>query len=64
MLHLNNKITGQTGNYGTKKIKLMVSLKCLSNFWRIDETPLINCEVIFFLAWSEEYVIATEIVDD
>ena len=48
MLHLNNKITGQTGNYGTKKIKLMVSLKCLSNFWRIDETPLINCEINIF----------------
>ena len=48
MLHLNNKITGQAGNYGIKKVKIMVSLKYLSNFWRIDETPLINCEINIF----------------
>ena len=29
------KITGQTGNNGTKNVEIMVPLKHLSNFWRI-----------------------------
>ena len=29
------KITGQTGNNGTKNVEIMVPLKYLSNFWRI-----------------------------
>ena len=39
------KITGQTGNDGTKNVEIMVSLKYLSNFWRTLEMNLINCEV-------------------
>ena len=38
------KITGQTGDDGTKDVEIMVPLKCLSNFWRTLEMPLINCE--------------------
>ena len=43
------KITGQTGNDGTKDVEIMVLLKYLSNFWRTLERPLINCEVNLIL---------------
>ena len=39
------KITGRTGDDGTKNVEIMVPLKHLSNFWRTLEMPLINCEV-------------------
>ena len=39
------KIIGRTGNNDTKKIKIMIPFKYLSNFWRTLETPLINCEI-------------------
>ena len=43
------KVTGQTGNNGTKDVQIMVPLKYVSNFWRTLEMPLINCEInIFF----------------
>ena len=48
------KITGQTGNNGTKDVEIMVPLKYLSNFWRTLEMPLINCEV---LTWSSTSVL-------
>ena len=43
------KITGQTGNDGTKDVEIIVPLKYLSNFWRILEMPVINCEVNLIL---------------
>ena len=46
------KITGQTGDDGTKDVEIMVPLKYLSNFWRTLEMPLINCEVNLILKWS------------
>ena len=46
------KITGQTGNNGTKDVEIMVPLKYLSNFWRTLEMLLINCEVNLILTWS------------
>ena len=46
------KITGKTGNNGTKDVEIMVPLKYLSNFWRTLEMPLINCEVNLILTWS------------
>ena len=56
------KITGQTGDYGTKNVEIMVPLKYLSNFWRTLEMPLINCEVNLILTWSSTCVlIATKI---
>ena len=56
------KITGQTGNEGTKDVEIMVPLKYLSNFWRTLEMPLINCEVNLILTWSSTCVlIATNI---
>ena len=56
------KITGQTGDDGTKDVEIMVSLKYLSNFWRTLERPLINCEVNLILTWSSTCVIASVIL--
>ena len=39
------QITGQTGNYGTKDVEIMVPLKNLSSFWKTIEIPLINSEL-------------------
>ena len=36
---------------------MVVMLKYLSNFWRILEMPLINCEVNLILTWSANSVI-------
>ena len=52
------KITGQTGNNGTKDIEIMVPLKYFSNFWRTLEMLLINCEVNLILTWSSTCVLA------
>ena len=51
------KITGQTGNKGTKDVEIMVPLKYLSNFWGTLEMPLINCEVNLILTWSSTCVL-------
>ena len=51
------KITGQTGDDGTKNVEIMVSLKYLNHFWRTLGMPLINCEINLILAWSENCVI-------
>ena len=40
------KITDVTGDNGTKKFEIMVTLKYLSNFWKTLETPLINLILI------------------
>ena len=56
------RITGQTGNDGTKDVEILVPLKYLSNFWRTLEMPLINCEVNLILTLSSNCVlIATAI---
>ena len=51
------KITGETGDDGTKDVEIMVPLKYLSNFWRTLEIPLINCEVNLILTWSSTCVL-------
>ena len=51
------KITGRTGNGGTKDVEIIVPLKYLSNFWRTLEMPLINCEVNLILTWSSACVL-------
>ena len=53
------KITGKTGDDGTKDVEIMVPLKYLSNFWRTLEIPLINCEVNLVLTWSSTCVLIT-----
>ena len=42
----------------------MVLLKYVSNFWRILEMPLINCEVELILDWSANCVIIYTNVDN
>ena len=51
------KITGQTGENGTKEVEIMVPLKYSSNFRRALEMPLINCEINLILTWSANCVI-------
>ena len=51
------KITGRTGNGGTKDVEIMVPLKYLSNFWRTLGMPLINCEVNLILTLSSTCVL-------
>ena len=43
-------------NDGTKDVQIMAPLKYLSNFWKILEIPLINCEINILLTWSEECI--------
>ena len=46
------KITGRTpAGCNEKDVEKMFSLKCLSNFWRTLEMPLINCEISLILTW-------------
>ena len=62
--NLKVKLTGQTGNNGTKNVEVMVPLKYLSNFWRTLEILLINCEITLDLNWSENCVIvATDVAN-
>ena len=52
------QITGQTGSGDTKDVEIMVSLKYLSNFWRMLEMPLINCEISLQLTCSKKRILA------
>ena len=36
----------------------VIPLKCLSNFWRSLDLPLINCEIELNLSWSDKCVIS------
>ena len=60
-------ITGSTYNVGAgydahkvgkNKTEIVTPLKCLSNFWRALNIPLINCEVELILTWSNNCVLA------
>ena len=42
-----------------KNVKIAVSLKYLSNFWRSLEMPLINCKIHFELNWSKDCIMST-----
>ena len=68
-MHRKTSITGSTydvattvrdydaNKEGTKKVEIAVPLKYLSNFWRILDIPLINCEES--LHWSVTCVITS-----
>ena len=47
-----------------KKVKIMLPLKYLSNFWRTLEIPLINCEINLDLNRSKNWVIVNTDVAD
>ena len=51
------KITGQTNDDGEiNGVEILIPLKCLSNFWRTLEMPLIYCEIERILDWSANCV--------
>ena len=53
-------IIGNAGNNGIKnEVKIAVPLKYLSNFWRLLETPLINCKIELSLNWIEKCLLTT-----
>ena len=53
-------LIGNTENNGIKKgVKIAVPLKCLSNFWRSLEMPLISCKIELSLKWIENFVLST-----
>ena len=51
-LNLKEKIASGIGNNGTKDVKVMASLKNLSNIWRTLLMPFINCKINLFLNLS------------
>ena len=58
------KMTGQTGDDGTKNVEIMVPLEYLSNFWRTLEMALINCEINLTLAWSTNcFIVSTNVAN-
>ena len=56
------KMSGQTGDDGTKNVEIMVPLKYLSNFWRTLEMPLTKWEINLILTWSTNCVIVSTTV--
>ena len=54
------KITGHTGDDGTKNVKVVVPLKYLSNFWGTFEVLRINCEITLDLTWSGNCVVSSD----
>ena len=58
------KMTGQTGDDGTKNVEIMVPLKYFSNFWRTLEMSLINCEIDLILTWSTNcFIVSTNVAN-
>ena len=53
------KKKSQTDNDGTKYVEIMETLKYFSNFWKILEMSLINCDINLILTWSANFVAAT-----
>ena len=54
-----------THNNLTKNdVRIVVSLKYLSNFWRSLNIPLINCEVELILTWFKNCVLIDKITRD
>ena len=56
------QFTGETENNGTKDVKIMVTLKYLSNLSRIIEMLLINCEINLQLKRSKNCILVAGIV--
>ena len=47
-------------NVARRDVKIVVPLKCLSNFFRSLEMPLINCKIKLNLTWKKECVLSTD----
>ena len=50
-------------NIGKTKVKIVVPLKCLSNFFRSLEMPLINSKIKLDLTWKKECVLSNQAGD-
>ena len=48
----NFKFTSNINVGGTRKAKITVLLKYLSDFWRVPKMLLTNCEINILLTWS------------
>ena len=58
-------ITGKLeGINTTKDSEIVVPLKHLSNFWRVLDMSLINCEINLILTWSENCVLTSKATRD
>ena len=53
------EVTGDAAGARRLNVKVAVSLKYLSNFFRSLEMPLINCKIKLNLTWKKEYVLST-----
>ena len=49
-----SRFKNNTNDAGIAKLKTVVPLKYLSNFWRAFEMPRINCEINPMLNWSPD----------
>ena len=58
---IRGKLEGDTTE---KQIKIVVPLKHLSNFWRILDMPLINCEINLILTWPKNCVLTSKATRD
>ena len=52
------------GNNKEKKVKTVLSLKHLNDFWRTLDMSLINCEVSLILTWSQNCVLTSKATRD
>ena len=48
------------GNITKRSVKVVISLKYLSNFFRSLEMPLINCKIKLNLTWKKECVLSNQ----
>ena len=53
-------IASTPNNNSALHTEVVISLKCLSDFWRSLDLPLVNCEVQLDLTWSR-YIFARTI---
>ena len=51
-------------NLTKNAVKVVVPLKYLSNFWRVLNIPLINCEVELILTWLKNCVLINKSTRD
>ena len=64
LFKIKEEITGQTGNNVIKYVEIMVSLKCLSNFFKTPEIYLINCYINLDVNWSKKCVIVATAIEN
>ena len=54
-----NQLAADAASVGRLNVKVVVTLKYLSNFFRSLEMPLINCKIKLNLTWKKECVLST-----